>query len=112
VPRQKTKAGFIEPMLLVHSETPPEGQDWAYELKLDGNRALGIKSYGVARLRSRNKKSFDGKYPAIVQALARLPDDTVIDGEAVARDEFGRVSFNALRNGSPRMRFRRACVHT
>jgi ATP-dependent DNA ligase len=86
-------------MLLVRCETLPEGANWSYELKLDGYRALAIKSYGVARLRSRNNKSFDGKYPAIVQAFARLPDETVIDGEVVALDESGRPSFNALQNG-------------
>lgn len=33
-----------------------------------------------------NNKSFDDKYLAIVTALAALPDNTVIDGEVVARD--------------------------
>lgn len=65
MPRQKTKAEFIAPMLLVRSDTLPEGPTWAYELKLDGYRAIAIKSYGVAHLRSRNNKSFDGKYPAM-----------------------------------------------
>jgi bifunctional non-homologous end joining protein LigD len=78
------KVGFIQPMLLLHAERLPEGPDWLYELKLDGYRALAFKSYGVAHLRSRNNKSFDGKCPAIVQALAHLPDETVIDGEVVA----------------------------
>jgi ATP-dependent DNA ligase len=100
VPRQKTKAEFIAPMLLVRSDTLPEGPDWAYELKLDGYRALAFKSYGVAHLRSRNNKSFDGKYPAVVQALANLPDETVIDGEVVALDAEGRPSFSALQNSS------------
>ena len=49
-------------MLLLRSDTLPEGPAWAYELKLDGYRALGIKSYGVAHLRSRTNKSFDGRY--------------------------------------------------
>ncbi len=87
-------------MLLLRAERLPERPDWAYELKLNGYRAIAIKSYGVAHLRSRNSKSFDAKYPAIVQALAWLPDETVIDGEVVALDESGRPSFSALQNGS------------
>jgi len=40
----KTKAAFIEPMLLLRTETLPEGAEWPYELKLDGYRALANKS--------------------------------------------------------------------
>src|ERR1700684_1741927 len=87
-------------MSLLRTKRLPEGPNWAYELRLDGYRALVFKSYGVAHLRSRNNKSFDSKYPAIVQALARLPDETAIDGEVVALDESGRPSFNALQKRS------------
>jgi ATP-dependent DNA ligase len=34
----KTRARFIEPMLLVRTEKLPEGADWLYEIKLDGYR--------------------------------------------------------------------------
>jgi bifunctional non-homologous end joining protein LigD len=85
VPRQ-TKATFIEPMLLQPSETLPEGPGWTYELKLDGYRALAIKTGGLVRLRSRNDKDFNGKYPVIAKALGALPDETVVDGEVVALD--------------------------
>jgi bifunctional non-homologous end joining protein LigD len=94
------KARFIEPMLLQRAEKLPESSSWAYELKLDGFRALAIKSGGHVRLSSRNDKDFNLKYPTIVQALAAMPDHTVIDGEIVALNESGRPSFNALQNGS------------
>jgi ATP-dependent DNA ligase len=94
----KTKAGFIQPMLLQRTERLPEGPDWLYELKLDGYRALAIKAGGKLQLRSRNDNDFTVKYPTIAKALAPLPDETVIDGELVALDVSGRPSFNALQN--------------
>src|SRR5260370_30269714 len=97
----KTKAAFIEPMLLQRTETLPQAADWLYEL--DGYRALGIKTAASVQLRSRNDNDFTQRYLAIAKALSHLPDETVIDGEVVALDESGRPSFNFLQNhGSSR----------
>src|SRR5215831_7927373 len=92
------RARFIEPMLLLRTDRLPDGAQWMYELKLDGYRAIAVKSGGKIHLRSRNDKDFATKYPAIRAALAALPDETVVDGEVVAIDESGKQSFHALQN--------------
>ena len=80
------KASFVEPMLLLRTESLPEGPNWLIELKLDGYRALAVKSGGNVQLRSRNDNDFSARYPAITKALQAMPDVTVIDGEVVALD--------------------------
>ncbi len=94
----KTKARFIEPMLLMRVEKLPQGADWSYEIKLDGYRALAIKSGGKVQLRSRNDNDFTERYSPIAAALGSMPDETVLDGEVAALDEEGRPFFNLLQN--------------
>ena len=95
---KKVKARFVEPMLLLRTEKLTTGPDWLVELKLDGYRALAIKSDGKVQLRSRNDNDFTRRYPAITKALGPIPDETVLDGEVVALDSEGRPSFNLLQN--------------
>ena len=99
----RAPVGFIEPMLLQHTERlPSDGGRWAYELKLDGYRAIAANTGAGVRLWSRNANDFTKRYAAIARALAKLPSHTVIDGEVVALDGEGRPSFNALQNADPK----------
>ena len=95
----KVKGRFIEPMLLLRTETlPADAERWEYQLKFDGYRAVAFRSGGRTHLRSRKDNDFSVRYPDVVRALAKLPDETVIDGEVIALDEDGRPSFNVLQN--------------
>jgi DNA ligase D-like protein (predicted ligase) len=76
----------------------PEGPDWTYEVKLDGYRAIGVKSDHDTILYSRNGKNFNKRFPQIAEALDNLPAETVIDGEVVALDESGRPDFHRLQH--------------
>jgi DNA ligase D-like protein (predicted ligase) len=94
-----TKAGFIEPMLLLRTDQlPDDAARWSYQLKLDGYRAVAFKTSGTVHLRSRNDNDFGGRYPAVMRGLTKLPNETVIDGELIALAADGRPSFNALQN--------------
>ena len=92
------KATFIEPMECVSISKLADGPQWVYEIKLDGYRAIAVKLEGKVTLFPKRRNSFNRKFPHIVEALADLPDNTVVDGEVVALDESGRPDFNGLQN--------------
>jgi DNA ligase D-like protein (predicted ligase) len=77
----------------------PEGDDWLYEVKFDGYRALLIKDGARIELRSRKNNDLTAAYPAIREAALRLAArSAVLDGEIVALSAQGRPSFQALQH--------------
>jgi bifunctional non-homologous end joining protein LigD len=92
---------LVRPMLATTAPLPPAADDdrWAYEMKWDGVRAVAYISGGRVRFLSRNDRDVSGAYPelrGLGDALAS--HDCILDGEIVAFDENGRVSFGALQS--------------
>src|SRR5688500_14950766 len=90
---------FVMPMAAQVVKRLPEGDDWIYELKFDGYRALIIKDEQRVELRSRKNKDLAGIYREIAAAGLRVKaEQAVIDGEIVALDAQGSPSFQALQH--------------
>ncbi|PZS20944.1 MAG: DNA ligase [Pseudonocardiales bacterium] len=90
---------LIKPMLAVPGELPSaaEEQDWAYEMKWDGVRAVVYVDGGRARAMSRNDRDITVSYPELrALGLALGTTQVVLDGELVAFDAQGRPSFGTL----------------
>jgi bifunctional non-homologous end joining protein LigD len=71
-PLQKEEAGrklsdYIPAMLAKDTDTPFSHEDWIYEIKWDGYRAIAEVNKGDVKLYSRNGNSFIANYPSIYQ---------------------------------------------
>lgn len=88
----------LTPMLATLIEAPFDKEGWVFEIKWDGYRAISELSKKGVSLYSRNHKSFDQKYPEIIEDLKKIKTPMVLDGEIVALDEMGRSSFQLLQN--------------
>jgi DNA ligase D-like protein (predicted ligase) len=76
----------------------PKGPAWQYEIKFDGYRCLAGRHERGVTLWSRRENLFNHQFPEIALACERLKPATLLDGEIIAIDENGRVSFNLLQN--------------
>ncbi|HEY8264561.1 MAG TPA: non-homologous end-joining DNA ligase [Methyloceanibacter sp.] len=88
----------IRPMLATLTDKPFDNPDWIFETKWDGFRAVAVVAPGKAKLYSRNGLDISRKYPSIVDALAKIKESAVLDGELVALDARGRSRFQLLQN--------------
>lgn len=90
--------GPVKPMLATLVDKPFESNDWLFEIKWDGYRALAYADAEKVELISRNKKPFTDKYGTVKAALEELGIRAVLDGEIVAVDEKGLANFQLLQN--------------
>jgi len=88
----------LQPMLATISREPFDHPDWLYEVKWDGYRALAEISGREVSLYSRNRISFNKRFPPVLEALRQFGSDAVLDGEIVVVDDQGRPDFGMLQH--------------
>ncbi len=87
----------IVPMMARLGTLPRDDEQWAFEIKWDGVRAICHSEPGRLRLHSRNLLDITTRYPEIGRLNRALSHHrAVLDGEIVALDGEGRPSFGAL----------------
>ncbi len=81
-------------------DAPFDDEDWLFEIKWDGFRALAtIHEDGAVDIVSRNGKDFSSRFPelrSLAKSFSGAP--AVVDGEIVALDGAGKSSFQLLQN--------------
>ena len=84
----------FEPMLATKWPAPFDDEDWWFEVKWDGYRAVVGSVDGAIRARSRRGLDLIAPFPEL--AHLDIPDGVVVDGEITAFDDEGRPSFSLL----------------
>jgi ATP-dependent DNA ligase len=84
----------IKPQLALSRKVLPEGEEWVYEPKYDGFRALAYVEGGDVHLQSRGGKPLRRYFPEVEFPEGRY----VMDGELVILGADGREQFDALQN--------------
>jgi ATP-dependent DNA ligase len=84
----------IKPQLALSRKVLPEGEDWVYEPKYDGFRAIAFVDGDDVYLQSRGGKPLRRYFPEVEYPEGRY----VLDGELVILDDDGREEFDALQN--------------
>lgn len=81
-------------MLATRWPAPFDSDEWWFEVKWDGYRAIVGAADGDVRARSRRGLDLIGPFPEL--ASLEIPDGVVVDGEVTVFDENGRPSFSQL----------------
>ena len=82
----------IKPQLALTRKELPRGEEWAYEQKLDGFRAIVFVDCDATYIQSRGGKDLTRYFPE----LSFAPGRYVLDGELVIRDAEGNLEFDSL----------------
>jgi bifunctional non-homologous end joining protein LigD len=89
----------VKPMLAQLADKPFDNEDWVFEVKWDGVRAILLrnKANGITEIQSRNGKNISHRYPEILKAidsvLIKSTESIVLDGEIVVLNNEGIPDF-------------------
>ena len=90
---------FIEPMLSENRDKPPKGDDYIFEIKWDGIRALISYEDGKVTLHTRNQNDVTSKFPELLDGeKAFRATNGVFDAEIVSLDASGKPIFKKVIN--------------
>ena len=96
----------LRPMLAGTADRLPAGDDWVYELKLDGYRIVAEVTADGVHLWSRGGHDYADRFAAVAEQLpGAVSGPCAVDGEVCALDEAGRPSFQHLQSGSGSLAF-------
>ena len=87
----------IGPMLSGSASAPPLGDDYIFEVKWDGIRALIALEEGVVRIRSRNQNDITKQFPELNSPSFRASCG-LFDAEIVCLDKNGKPEFKKVIN--------------
>jgi len=96
--KDKKVKTFIEPMLAGITKNPFDNEDWLFEIKWDGYRAITEINKDGIQFYSRNGIDFSERFPAIFQALKKIKHDVILDGEIVLLNEKNLPDFQKLQH--------------
>ena len=85
-----------KPQLATLADEIFDNDEWVFENKYDGYRALIQINKGNVELVSRNGISFNSKYKQLVESFGVIKDDIILDGEIVIEDKKGNSRFQWL----------------
>jgi bifunctional non-homologous end joining protein LigD len=97
-PDREPMAERIEPMAAKPAAgLPRDPENYGFEFKWDGIRAVAFCSGGRVRLQSRSLEDITARYPELREMGAAIGSrELVLDGEVIAVDKNGRPSFELL----------------
>lgn len=91
------------PMLAKLEKVVPDSNEWLYEKKFDGFRALS-KLDKKPQLISRNGKNLNSKFPSILKDLLTIKNSCILDGEIVIENNKGLSQFQLLQSGEDNLK--------